>query len=82
MPSKMLVSYHNTTQHHDPEDHDFHLHHCVNIKSCISKTGCFGFEVNGPKYPLHKHLGGSPGWSTSGGKEKNPAPDRNQILVT
>jgi hypothetical protein len=26
--SEMLVSYHNTAQHHNPEDLDLNLHHC------------------------------------------------------
>jgi hypothetical protein len=31
--SKMLVSYLNATQQHNPEDFDLNLHHCVNFKS-------------------------------------------------
>jgi hypothetical protein len=31
--SEMLVSYHNATRHHNPEDLNFNLHRCENLKS-------------------------------------------------
>jgi hypothetical protein len=31
----MLVSYHNTTWHHNAEDLDLILHHCENFKSLM-----------------------------------------------
>jgi len=31
--SEMLVSYHNTTGHHNPEDLDLNLHHYESLKS-------------------------------------------------
>jgi len=34
--SEMFVSYHITTQHHNPEEHDLNLHHCKNLMSHIS----------------------------------------------
>jgi hypothetical protein len=34
-PYKMLLSHCNTTQHHNPEDLDFNLLHCENLKSYI-----------------------------------------------
>jgi len=33
--SKMLVSYHITTQFHNPEDHELNLHCCENLKFLI-----------------------------------------------
>jgi hypothetical protein len=33
--SETLVSYHNTTQRHNPEDHDLNLHCHENLKSGI-----------------------------------------------
>jgi len=32
-PPKMLISHHNTTFRHNPEDHDFNLHSSENLKS-------------------------------------------------
>jgi hypothetical protein len=32
--SETLVSYLNTTQHHNPEDLDLKRHHCESLKSC------------------------------------------------
>jgi hypothetical protein len=31
--SKMLVSYHNATCHHNPENFNLNFHHCENLKS-------------------------------------------------
>jgi len=42
--SKMLVSYHNSPQHHNPEDLDLNLYYCENRKSCIS-SGDFEASV-------------------------------------
>jgi len=39
-PSKMLVSYHTTTQCQNPEEYDLNLHNCENLKSCFW-TWCF-----------------------------------------
>jgi hypothetical protein len=36
-PSKMLVSYHITTQHHNPERTGINLHHCEILKSRFRK---------------------------------------------
>jgi hypothetical protein len=51
---KMLVSYNNTTWRHNPEDLDFNLHHCENLKSCIitgDKSGFMGMILK--KASLH-----------------------------
>jgi hypothetical protein len=32
--SEMLVSYHNTTQHHNPEDLNLKHHHHESLKTC------------------------------------------------
>jgi hypothetical protein len=35
---EMLVSYCNTTWHHNTEDIDLNLHHCRNLKSCAREV--------------------------------------------
>jgi len=35
MSSKTVASYHNTTQHKNPEDLHLNLHCCENLKPCI-----------------------------------------------
>jgi len=33
-PSEKLISYHNTKQHHNPENHELNFHHSKNLKPC------------------------------------------------
>jgi hypothetical protein len=53
--SEMLVSYHNTTQHHIPEDLNMKHHCCESLKTCIcdheaeNPNRCFQFQ--GPPIP-------------------------------
>jgi hypothetical protein len=37
--SKMLVFYHHTTWHNNPENHILYLHHCENLQSPFYVAG-------------------------------------------
>jgi hypothetical protein len=46
--SKTLISNHHTTRHNNPEDHEFHLHHCDNFKfSTVSRLIPYIDEIIG-----------------------------------
>jgi hypothetical protein len=47
--SETSVSYHNTTQHHNPEDLDLKHHRLESLKTRISHFFFYGEEFSAPR---------------------------------